>query len=407
MQNKKLARAGVGSHICERLKNHHVETCKDLLSLTPLEVMRVAGQSHYQSLQLLKSVSLACAPKIIPAQELWLQREDLCFSTSLRELDGLLQGGVPRGTITEVTGPSGCGKSQLCMMLSVLATLPRSMGGLDSGVIYIDTESAFSAERLLEIARSRFPDYFSVPERLLQTAGRVHLFKELTCQEVLTRLAQLEEDIISCHAGLVILDSVASVVRKEFDTSLSGNLTHRSNLLGREAATLKYLAQEFRIPVVVTNQITTHFSERASSSSLSRRWNVPEAPGAEGERDSGYVTAALGNTWSHNVNTRLIVQYVDAHLRQIVIAKSPVAPFAVLNYTVQKEGIRLEGNASKEIMSAQGTDPGLHPIRVRTGIDYRLTGAMATMAPYTIAAAAAAATTTTTTTGGRCENTDV
>ena len=68
---------------------------------------------------------------------------------------------------------------------------------------------------------------------------------------VLLRLAQLEEDIISCHAGLVILDSVASVVRKEFDTSLSGNLTHRSNLLGREAATLKYLAQEFRIPVSV------------------------------------------------------------------------------------------------------------------------------------------------------------
>ena len=42
---------------------------QDLLSLTPLEVMRVAGQSHYQSLQLLKSVSLACAPKIIPVGE--------------------------------------------------------------------------------------------------------------------------------------------------------------------------------------------------------------------------------------------------------------------------------------------------------------------------------------------------
>ncbi len=46
-----------------------------------------------------------------------------------------------------MTGPSGCGKTQLCIMLSVLATLPRSMGGLDSGVIFIDTESAFSAER--------------------------------------------------------------------------------------------------------------------------------------------------------------------------------------------------------------------------------------------------------------------
>lgn len=35
------------------------------------------------------------------------------------------------------------------------------------------------------------------------------------------------------------------------------------------------------------------------------------------EVDSSFVTAALGNTWSHSVNTRLIVQYVDAHQRQV------------------------------------------------------------------------------------------
>ena len=34
-------------------------------------------------------------------------------------------------------------------MMSLLSTLPNEMGGLDGGVIYIDTESAFSAERLV------------------------------------------------------------------------------------------------------------------------------------------------------------------------------------------------------------------------------------------------------------------
>lgn len=65
----------------------------------------------------------------------------------------------------------------------------------------------------------------------------------------MSRLEKLEENIISTKAGLVVLDSVASVVRKEFDTTLPGNLTHRSNLLGQQAATLKYLAHEFHIPV--------------------------------------------------------------------------------------------------------------------------------------------------------------
>ncbi|XP_021467980.2 DNA repair protein RAD51 homolog 2 isoform X5 [Oncorhynchus mykiss] len=339
MASKKLRRTDVSLEVCERLKRHQIESCQDLLSLTPLEVMRLAGQSYQQVLMLLQSVSKACAPSMTTALEVWKQRADLCFSTSLPALDRLLQGGLPRGTLTEVTGPSGCGKSQVCMMLSVLATLPKYMGGLDSGVIYIDTEAAFSAERLVEIAQSRFPDYFCEKERVLEMAGRVHLFQELTCQDVLDRLERLEEDIISSKAGLVILDSVASVVRKEYDTTLPGNLSHRSNLLGQEAATLKYLAQAFHIPVVLTNQITTHVGDRGERGAASFR-------GASDERDSGYVTAALGNTWSHSVNTRLIVQYVDAHQRQIVIAKSPVAPFAVLNYTVQKEGIRLEDSAA-------------------------------------------------------------
>ncbi|KAI4806922.1 hypothetical protein KUCAC02_017712, partial [Chaenocephalus aceratus] len=88
---------------------------------------------------------------------------------------------------------------------------------------------------------------------------------DLTCQDVLNRLDTLEEDIISSGAGLIILDSVASV-------------------------------------------------------------------------------------------------YVDSHQRQILIAKSPVAPFAVLNYTIEKQGICMDGDDSQETLY-EGTDPGLQPIR--------------------------------------------
>lgn len=355
MATRILKRAGVSNEICEQLKRHQIESCKDLLSLSPVEVMHAAGLSYQKASVLLQSVSKSVAPPVTTALELWKQHS--CFSTSLPALDKLLRGGLPCGTITEVTGPSGCGKTQMCLMWSILATLPKSEGGMDSDAIYIDTESAFSAERLVEMAQSRFPDYFTCKERVLQMAGRVHLFRELTCQDVLNRLERLEEDIISTGAGLIILDSVASVVRKEFDTTLPGNLMHRSNLLVHEASTLKYLAHQFNIPVVLTNQITTHVRGEGS------------------EVDSGFVTAALGNTWSHAVNTRLIVQYVDAHKRQILIAKSPVAPFAVLNYTIEKEGICLDGEDSQET-SYEGTDPGLQPIRVQTGVDYNLTRPM-------------------------------
>lgn len=63
------------------------------------------------------------------------------------------------------------------------------------------------------------------------------------------RIKSLEEEIISKKIKLIIIDSVASVVRKEFDTKLQGNLAERSNFLARGASLLKYLAEEFSIPV--------------------------------------------------------------------------------------------------------------------------------------------------------------
>ncbi|XP_019727093.1 DNA repair protein RAD51 homolog 2 [Hippocampus comes] len=353
MASRALKRAGIPSKLCEQLKRHKIESCKDLLLHTAFEVMHAAGLSYQKTLEMLETVSKVTAPSFTTALELWKRHSDSCFSTSIAALDKVLRGGLHCGTITEVTGPSGCGKTQFCLMLSVVTTLPKELGGLDRSVIYIDTESAFSAERLVEIAQNRFPDYFNSREKVLQMAGRVHIFREMTCQDVLCRLERLDEIIISTKAGLIILDSVASVVRKEFDTTLPGNLLHRSNLLGQEATILRYLAHQFNIPVFLTNQITTHTGHQGS--------------GSAAEGDSGIVTAALGNAWSHSVNTRLIVQYVDGLKRQLLVAKSPVAPFAVLNYTIKKEGICMDENDDEERFY-EGTDPSLQSIGVRTAI---------------------------------------
>ncbi|XP_042705272.2 DNA repair protein RAD51 homolog 2 isoform X7 [Chrysemys picta bellii] len=313
MATKKLRRAGLSQELCDRLSRHQITTCRDFLCLSLLELMKVTGQSYWNVQKLLCKVSLACAPKM-----------------------------------QTVTGPSGCGKTQFCLMMSVLATLPISMGGLDGAVIYIDTESAFGAERLVEIAEHRFPNYFGTEEKLFSMTRSIHLYRELTCDSVLKRIETLEEEIISKKVKLVIIDSVASVVRKEFDMKLQGNLMERSNFLAREASLLKYLAEEFSIPVILTNQITTRLSSgldiQADLVSPADDLSLSEVSGASGskDREPGYVTAALGNTWSHSVNTRLILQYHDLHTRQVLVAKSPVAPFSAFFYTIENSGLVLQ-----------------------------------------------------------------
>ncbi|VFV30752.1 dna repair protein rad51 homolog [Lynx pardinus] len=258
MGSKKLRRVGLSQELCDRLNRHHIVTCQDFLCLSPLELTKMTGLSYRGVHELL---CMAYGLKMQTSASL----SPVFLATTLSALDEALHGGVACGSLTEITGPPGCGKTQFCMMMSILATLPTNMGGLEGGVVYIDTESAFSAERLVEIAESRFPRYFNTEEKLLLTSSKVHLYRELSCDEVLQRIESLEEEIISKRVKLVIIDSVASVVRKEFDAQLQGNMRERNKFLAREAATLKYLAEEFSIPVILTNQITTHLSGALAS----------------------------------------------------------------------------------------------------------------------------------------------
>ena len=52
------------------------------------------------------------------------------------------------------------------------------------------------------------------------------------------------------------------------------------------------------IPVLVTNQVTTKMEEFDFTDTNS------------------YVTAALGNSWSHSVNTRLVLQYTPGSIER-------------------------------------------------------------------------------------------
>jgi predicted ATP-dependent serine protease len=79
------------------------------------------------------------------------------LKTLLVLLDACLRGGLSPGTITEIAGAAGMGKTQFCLCMAVISCLDSTRQGK---VLYIDTENKFSGERLVEIARKRFPESF-------------------------------------------------------------------------------------------------------------------------------------------------------------------------------------------------------------------------------------------------------
>lgn len=54
---------------------------------------------------------------------------------------------------------------------------------------------------------------------------------------------------------LIILDSIAALLRTEFGGGEAAALAARGEMLGQQAAVLKAVAEANRIPVVVTNQV--------------------------------------------------------------------------------------------------------------------------------------------------------
>lgn len=83
----------------------------------------------------------------------------------------------------------------------------------------------------------------SEPERteghLVQLAKNVHVYKAMTTKSFLECLGELDVTIASQEAGLVVVDSIASLVRKEFDISSSKGAVERTSSLLKQSARLK------------------------------------------------------------------------------------------------------------------------------------------------------------------------
>ena len=126
-------------------------------------------------------------------------------------------------------------------------------------------------------------------------------------------LASLEETVIAESVGLVVVDSVAALARNEFDRA---SLPQRQSRLSKQASLLKWLASVFSIPVVVTNHVSKHIASTTD------------------------VVPALGNTWSHAVNIRLVLAALSDTTSQLSVVKSPSAPPGLAScYAIGKAGV--------------------------------------------------------------------
>lgn len=147
-------------------------------------------------------------------------------------------------SITEAFGEFRTGKSQLAMTLCVTAQLPRSQGGGQGKVLYIDTENTFRPERIKSVAKR----YDLDPEEVL---NNIMVGRAFTVDSLQTLLMQAAGAMVQDSFALLIIDSIMHPFRVDY--AGRGELSERQQVMGRFLNKLQKISEQFNVAVFITN----------------------------------------------------------------------------------------------------------------------------------------------------------
>ncbi len=169
------------------------------------------------------------------------------ISTHSKALDELLGGGVETQAITEFSGEFGTGKTQLGHQIAVDSQLPAAQGGLGSEIVYIDTESTFRPERIVDMAKAIGLD----PELAL---SRIHVARAFNSNHQMLLVQKAQELAREKPIRLVVVDSLTAHFRSEYLGR--GELAPRQQMLNKHLHELLRFADTYNAAIVVTNQVS-------------------------------------------------------------------------------------------------------------------------------------------------------
>jgi DNA repair protein RadA len=304
---------GIGPTTARKLKEAGIVSVMDLAVASADELAvdinssKETAATFIMAAQRLLRESNILEKEFVTAESALEKRKALMrCSTGSRALDELLLGGIETQAVTEFYGEFGSGKSQICHTLSAIAPQPGEAGGLNGGVIYIDTEGTFRPERLNQIARARDLE----PSHVLKNVTVCKVYNSSHLELIIKDLGKYISDF---NAKLVIIDSIISLHRAEF--AGRGTLADRQQRLNNLLHKVIRLAEIFNIAVVITNQV---------QSSPDTFFGDP-------------TKAAGGNVLGHASTYRIYLRKSGEN-RTARMIDSPYHPYSDAKFTLNEKG---------------------------------------------------------------------
>ncbi|MEW6528451.1 MAG: DNA repair and recombination protein RadA [Candidatus Micrarchaeota archaeon] len=238
---------GIGPATSERLKAAGYKDITSIASASPHELAEVGDFGVEAAKKAIETAKSAIEIGFETADQLNERRKMIGrIKTGSANLDELLGGGVETQSITEFFGRFSSGKSQVGFQLAVNVQKPKEQGGLGGKVIFIDTESTFRPDRIIQLAEIQGLDPNEVLKNIfIQRA-------ENSDHQML--LAEKCESLIKEHnVKLLIVDSLTSHFRADYIGR--GALSDRQQKLNKHIHLLQKLADTYNIAIYITNQV--------------------------------------------------------------------------------------------------------------------------------------------------------
>jgi len=302
---------GVGTTTADKLREAGFTDLMELAVASPGDVAEAAEIGTALALKIINEARRAADVGSFELGTTLLERRKQLgrISTNAKSLDELLGGGVETQAITEFAGEFGTGKTQIAHQVAVDVQLPPDQGGLNAEVVYIDTESTFRPERIVDMATAiGLP-----PEQALE---RIHVARAFNSNHQMLLVGKAQELAREKPIRLLIVDSLTSHFRSEYPGR--GELAPRQQLLNKHLHELLRFADTYNAAIVVTNQVSSR----------------PDILFGDPTRPIG------GNIVAHAATYRLYLRKSKPPKRIARLIDSPNLPEGEAVYSLTTEGVR-------------------------------------------------------------------
>ena len=302
---------GVGATTADKLREAGYTDLMELAVASPGDVAEAAEIGSASALKIISEARRRADVGQFESGTTLLERRKKLgrITTNSKALDELLGGGVETQAITEFSGEFGTGKTQLAHQVAVDVQLPPDQGGLSGEVVYIDTESTFRPERVVDMAKGVGLD----PTEAL---ARIHVARAYNSNHQMLLVQKAQELAREKPIRLLVVDSRTAHFRAEYLGR--GELAPRQQLLNKHLHELLRFSDAYNAAIVVTNQVSAR----------------PDVLFGDPTRPIG------GNIVAHAATYRVYLRKSKPPRRIARLIDSPNLPEGEAVFSLTTEGIR-------------------------------------------------------------------